>query len=79
MEVLAVRVNVGRGAAGAIAVLLAGCVRKPPQLREAVLGCVPVVGVPLDACCVRQPPLPQLCEPVVGWGPVVGGVPPACG
>jgi hypothetical protein len=67
VEVLAVRVNVGRGAAGVVAVLLAGCGRKPPQLREAVLGCVPVVGVVvLDACCVRQPPLPQLCVPVPG-------------
>ena len=79
-EVLAVRVNVGRGAAGAVAVPLAGCVRKPLQLREAVLGCVPVVGVVLDACCVRQPPLPQLCVLLVGWVPVVGvvgGVPDA--
>ena len=49
LEVLAVRVNVGRGAAGAVAVLLAGCVRKPPQLREAVPGCVPVAGVVFDA------------------------------
>jgi len=67
LEVLAVRVNVGRGAAaGAVAVLLAGCVRKPPQLREAVLGCVPVVGMVFDACCVRPPRLPQLCVPVPG-------------
>ena len=51
LEVLAVRVNVGRGAAGAVAVLLAGCVRKPPQLRDEVLGCVPAVGVVVEPCC----------------------------
>ena len=58
----------------------------PPQLRDPLVGCVPltgVVGVVPPACgwCC-QPPLPQLCVPLLAWVPlpgVVGVVPPACG